>query len=140
MAAENVLYQKLVKEMDTRNAILQENCTLLKEKVELLQNQVYKNKEDYRRALPVTPVSRATTSTASVTSLYSSVARFIFKSPAHIMTSENTLTEYASMKVNIRSDLLKDAWKKDVWPSGVVVSRFFVKRRIPPQQDPQQHI
>ncbi|VEN39001.1 unnamed protein product [Callosobruchus maculatus] len=73
MAAENVLYQKLVKEMDTKNAVLQENCTLLKEKVELLRNQVYKNKEDYTSAPPVMPGSRAT-STAADTSRYSSVA------------------------------------------------------------------
>ncbi|VEN46272.1 unnamed protein product [Callosobruchus maculatus] len=75
MAAENVLYQKLVKEMDTKNAILQENCTLLKEKVELLRNQVYKNKEDYTSAPPVMPGSRATSTAADTdTSLYSSVA------------------------------------------------------------------
>nr|CAI5839820.1 unnamed protein product [Callosobruchus analis] len=237
MAAENDLYQKLVKEMDTKNAILQENCTLLKEKVELLHNQVYKNKKDYTSAVPVMPGSRATTSTACVTSLYCSVAsgvnsakpkgnlakptqnhkqsattnnnqirleqvkaaiheaqsvvkvreiqnlskelaennnapdgwkqvkrrrRFIVGRNQNLNTVQtvpkymslhvsrlqrNTKPEeleqmlnesfpgvscephismhpeiYASMKVNIRSDQLKDAWKKDVWPNGILGS------------------
>nr|CAI5825637.1 unnamed protein product [Callosobruchus analis] len=55
IAAENVLYQKLVREMDTKNTILQENCSLLKEKIDLLQQN--KNKEQ-RSAPSVMPSSR----------------------------------------------------------------------------------
>nr|CAI5862517.1 unnamed protein product [Callosobruchus analis] len=237
--------------MDTKNTILQENCSLLKEKIDLLKQN--KNKEQ-RSAPSVMPSSRAT-STASVTSMYSSVAsasghnipKHNLAKPIHkqhitanpvntqirpeqvkeaiheaqsavkvreIQNLTNQLTEnnndtggwqqvrrkrrfivgrnqnlnsvqtvpkyislhvsrlqpntkpadleqilnatfpgvscephvsmypeiYASMKVNIRSNQLKDAWKKDVWPNGAIVSRFFTKRRIPPQQDPLSQI
>lgn len=43
--------------------------------------------------------------------------------------------KYVSMKVNIRQENLKDAWKKEVWPSGALVSKFFVKKRLQ-QLDP----
>ncbi|XP_050511287.1 uncharacterized protein LOC126887684 [Diabrotica virgifera virgifera] len=38
---------------------------------------------------------------------------------------------YSSMKVTINQENLKRAWNKDVWPKGAVVSKFFVKRRVP---------
>lgn len=45
---------------------------------------------------------------------------------------------YTSLKVNIRQEQLKDAWKRDAWPPGALVSRFFAKRRIlTPSLDPQ---
>nr|CAI5869955.1 unnamed protein product [Callosobruchus analis] len=242
--------------MDTKNTILQENCSLLKEKIDVLQQN--KNKE--QRSAPSVMHSSRATSTASVTSMYSSVASASGVSsdkhniPKHnlakpiqkqhitansvntqirpeqvkaaiheaqsavkvreIQNLTNQLTEnnndtggwqqvrrkrrfivgrnqnlnsvqtvpkyislhvsrlqpntksedleqilnatfpgvscelhvsmhpeiYASMKVNIRSNQLKDAWKKDVWPNGAIVSRFFTKRRVPPQQDPLSQI
>lgn len=45
---------------------------------------------------------------------------------------------YSSMKVTVRQEDFKNIWKKEVWPNGVLVSRFFVKKRMPPnQEDPQ---
>lgn len=47
--------------------------------------------------------------------------------------------KYASMKITIRQENLKDAWKREVWPSGAIVSRFFAKKRVLTQQiDPQK--
>lgn len=40
---------------------------------------------------------------------------------------------YKSMKVTIRQEHFKNAWRRDVWPSGALVSRFLTKRRIAPQ-------
>lgn len=48
---------------------------------------------------------------------------------------------YASMKVTIRQDNFKKAWRRDSWPDGALVSRFFVKKRMlsqaHEQMDPQ---
>lgn len=47
--------------------------------------------------------------------------------------------KYKSMKVNIRQENLKEAWQKELWPSGAIISKFFVRRRILSQQiDPQE--
>ncbi|CAH0557957.1 unnamed protein product [Brassicogethes aeneus] len=44
---------------------------------------------------------------------------------------------YASMKVTIRQEQLKDAWKRESWPNGAFVSRFFHKKRmVSAQADP----
>lgn len=40
---------------------------------------------------------------------------------------------YASLKVNIKQDHFKQAWKREVWPEGALVSRFFFKKRMPTQ-------
>lgn len=45
--------------------------------------------------------------------------------------------KYASMKVTIRQDNFKDAWKRDTWPEGSIVSRFFTKKRMLPQIENQ---
>lgn len=48
--------------------------------------------------------------------------------------------KYTSMKVTIRQEHLKEAWKREIWPSGAIVSRFFGKKRVLTQQvDPQNH-
>lgn len=45
---------------------------------------------------------------------------------------------YTSMKVKIRQDDFKKAWKREVWPSEAIVSRFFMKKRMQPSmEDPQ---
>ncbi|CAG9813610.1 unnamed protein product [Phaedon cochleariae] len=38
---------------------------------------------------------------------------------------------YASMKVNISQDNYKKAWRKDIWPKGAFVSKFFQKKGMP---------
>lgn len=38
-------------------------------------------------------------------------------------------TLYASMKVTIKQEHFREAWRKEVWPNGALVSRFLVKRR-----------
>lgn len=44
---------------------------------------------------------------------------------------------YSSMKVTIKQDDFRNAWKREVWPSGAIVSRFFMKRRmLTNQEDP----
>lgn len=46
---------------------------------------------------------------------------------------------YTSMKVTIKQEDLRNAWKKEVWPRGALVSRFFIRRRVLANQtDPQQ--
>lgn len=37
--------------------------------------------------------------------------------------------KYASIKVSIRQENFKDAWNRNVWPAGSLVSRFLVKKR-----------
>ncbi|XP_050513250.1 uncharacterized protein LOC126888865 [Diabrotica virgifera virgifera] len=37
---------------------------------------------------------------------------------------------YASMKVTIRRDLIKNAWKREIWPSGALVSFFKMRRTL----------
>lgn len=37
---------------------------------------------------------------------------------------------YSSMKVTIRQDDLRNAWKSEIWPSGAIVSRFLMKKRV----------
>lgn len=37
---------------------------------------------------------------------------------------------YKSMKVTIRQEHFKNAWKREVWPRGALVSRFLTKRGI----------
>ncbi|KAG5866057.1 hypothetical protein JTB14_010488 [Gonioctena quinquepunctata] len=41
---------------------------------------------------------------------------------------------YASMKVTIKQENFSRAWKREIWPSGALVSRFFVKKRTAPQE------
>ncbi|KAG5874008.1 hypothetical protein JTB14_025790 [Gonioctena quinquepunctata] len=45
---------------------------------------------------------------------------------------------YASVKVQIRQEDLRNAWKREIWPNGAVVSKFFLKKRVlQGQVDPQ---
>ncbi|KAG5881273.1 hypothetical protein JTB14_003744 [Gonioctena quinquepunctata] len=47
---------------------------------------------------------------------------------------------YASAKVTISRELLKKAWRREVWPNGALVS-FFARKRMPGiAQDPQNQI
>ncbi|KAG5900339.1 hypothetical protein JTB14_026347 [Gonioctena quinquepunctata] len=39
---------------------------------------------------------------------------------------------YSSMKVTIKRENLRKAWRCDVWPSGALVSQFLGKRRMAP--------
>ncbi|CAG9824518.1 unnamed protein product [Phaedon cochleariae] len=38
---------------------------------------------------------------------------------------------YATVKVTIRKEHYREAWKKEVWPIGALVSNFFFPRRMP---------
>lgn len=38
---------------------------------------------------------------------------------------------YASMKVIINQENFKKAWQRNVWPNGVLVSKFFQPKRVP---------
>ncbi|CAH0560563.1 unnamed protein product [Brassicogethes aeneus] len=40
---------------------------------------------------------------------------------------------YSSFKVTILQENFKKAWKRDIWPQGSLVSRFFMKKGVPPQ-------
>ncbi|CAH1110474.1 unnamed protein product [Psylliodes chrysocephalus] len=52
--------------------------------------------------------------------------------------SSRYLEYYTSMKVIIKQDDAKEAWKREAWPNGAVISRFLPKKRMPPtQEDPQ---
>lgn len=46
---------------------------------------------------------------------------------------------YSSMKVTIKQEHFKKAWRKSVWPEGALVSKFFAPKRIPSANrvDPQ---
>lgn len=37
---------------------------------------------------------------------------------------------YTSMKVTIRQEDFRNAWKREVWPNGALISKFFVKKRM----------
>nr|CAI5858533.1 unnamed protein product [Callosobruchus analis] len=39
---------------------------------------------------------------------------------------------YSSMKVTIKQEDFKCAWKREVWPAGAIVSKFFNKKRMLP--------
>ncbi len=40
---------------------------------------------------------------------------------------------YTSMKVTISQDHYRQAWNREVWPNGALISQFFQKRRVPLQ-------
>lgn len=40
---------------------------------------------------------------------------------------------YTSMKVTISQENYSKAWRRDAWPNGALVSRFFVKREVSPK-------
>lgn len=40
---------------------------------------------------------------------------------------------YTSMKVTISQENYSKAWRRDTWPNGALVSRFFVKREVSPK-------
>lgn len=46
---------------------------------------------------------------------------------------------YTSMKVTIKQEHFKKAWRRSVWPEGALVSKFFAPKRIPTagRVDPQ---
>lgn len=39
--------------------------------------------------------------------------------------------DYASMKVTISQDNYRHAWRKEIWPKGTFVSKFFIKKGLP---------
>lgn len=45
---------------------------------------------------------------------------------------------YTSMKVTIKQENFREAWKREIWPNGALVSRFLAKKRVPEtvQRDP----
>lgn len=47
---------------------------------------------------------------------------------------------YASMKVTMNQENFKKAWTKVIWPNGALVSKFFMRMRIPTEVsiDPQK--
>ncbi|KAG5883766.1 hypothetical protein JTB14_027308 [Gonioctena quinquepunctata] len=45
---------------------------------------------------------------------------------------------YGSMKVTINKDQSRNAWKREIWPNGVLVSHFLARKRMPENTvDPQ---
>lgn len=45
---------------------------------------------------------------------------------------------YMSMKVTIKQENVREAWKREIWPNGALISRFLAKKRVPEtvQRDP----